>query len=288
MQRLTGVHTGLQVFETFLGGQTAPKGFWERKANQLSFFDWLGDQLGYKSMDDRYNVTQEDIYRRGGSSMLSKYFNSSPSQALQILYPKHDWKLWEFKKAPQGLWKQLQSDTSQRKRMFEWLEGQLGIKSLDQWYRVSVEQVQKLASFGGQLTLALLAELLQANYSQHQWEKEKLLRSGGAPSRASQRTVLIALQEIFPSFGKIYVINRTCNASNFSDIYEEYKYSNTNTLTQMELDIFLPQLSLAIEYQGEQHFRNVFVLVDQKSVLERDLRKREACVKVTIFPFNLQ
>src|SRR3712207_7308829 len=48
--------------------------------------DWLFDQLGHRSMDDWYNVTQEDIGKYGGAGLLTSYFNSSQYQALKTVY----------------------------------------------------------------------------------------------------------------------------------------------------------------------------------------------------------
>jgi len=38
-----------------------PNGFWKEKRNHRKFFDWVGKQLGFKSFEDWYNITHEDI-----------------------------------------------------------------------------------------------------------------------------------------------------------------------------------------------------------------------------------
>jgi hypothetical protein len=43
----------------------------------------------------------------------------------------------------------------------------------------------------------------------------------------------------------------------------------------MELDIWIPSLNLAFEYQGEQHY-------DDEDVMKRDEQKRSACAKKRI------
>jgi hypothetical protein len=48
----------------------------------------------------------------------------------------------------------------------------------------------------------------------------------------------------------------------------------------MELDIFIPDLNLAFEYQGEQHFMNIFAVLEHKIVLNRDNEKKKACNEV--------
>jgi hypothetical protein len=43
----------------------APKGFWTDIQNQKKYFDWLGEQLGVKTMDDWYNVKYSSIVATG-------------------------------------------------------------------------------------------------------------------------------------------------------------------------------------------------------------------------------
>src|SRR5256885_2308773 len=60
--------------------KTVPHGYWEQKENQTEFFDRLYVLLGYKCMDDWYNVTQKDIHKNGGAGVLLDY-KGSPSLA---------------------------------------------------------------------------------------------------------------------------------------------------------------------------------------------------------------
>lgn len=76
-----------------------------------------------------------------------------------------------------------------------------------------------------------------------------------------------------------------CLALNFlriTGVYEDYKSSELvfDSGHGMELDCYAPDLYLAVEYQGEQHFSNVFPFGQQKDIAQRDKQKREACAKV--------
>lgn len=53
--------------------------------------------LGYKQMEDWYNITQLDIIKNGGVGVLDYYYNGSPSAALQNVFPEHQWDLNNFK-----------------------------------------------------------------------------------------------------------------------------------------------------------------------------------------------
>jgi len=48
-----------------------PMGFWKDKTNHKKFFDWLGKQLEFKSLEHWYNITKLDINKHGGSDFLN-------------------------------------------------------------------------------------------------------------------------------------------------------------------------------------------------------------------------
>ena len=113
-----------------------PRGFWKNETNHRKYMDWSYEQLGLKSMDDWYQVSQSDLQKYGGYGLLVRYYNSCLSTALQTIYPEHTWMLWKFKRLPLGYKDRLEIGSSETKFLIEWLGEQLSVSTLDDWYRV--------------------------------------------------------------------------------------------------------------------------------------------------------
>lgn len=143
------------------------KGFWESSVTKREFFDWLGLQLGYRHMEDWYNVTGDEIQKNGGNSLLSTYYDGSPSRALQDVYPEHNWIIWRFNTVPTGYW----DKGGTQKNFFEWLSVQLEHGSMEDWYTVTLDQI---AQYGGQgLAKSYYncspSKALQSIHPEHNW-----------------------------------------------------------------------------------------------------------------------
>ena len=83
--------------------------FWENLENQRDFFDWMALKCGFKTMDDWYNVTIEEVNEHGGSRLLNHYFHGSTFKAVQAIYPKHNWMPWKFKTSQAHIWSKTNS-----------------------------------------------------------------------------------------------------------------------------------------------------------------------------------
>ncbi len=147
-----------------LDGQI-PTGHWRNHDHGKQFFNWLGMQLGYKEMDDWYNVTVDSINHHG-KRILSQHYNTSPSQALQTVYPEHDWVMWRFGNTPKDFWE----NDSHHKQFFDWLGTQLEYKEMDDWYNVTVDSINHHGK--GLLTQhynTSPSQALQTVYPEHDW-----------------------------------------------------------------------------------------------------------------------
>jgi len=109
--------------------QKSKYGGWNSRERHKEFFDRSGETLGYGSMEDWYNLTIKEISKYGGNGLLYYHYNSSPSAALQTVYPKHNWMLWKFKCVPRGYWESLLKDPKELKSMLDWLGEQMSLQN---------------------------------------------------------------------------------------------------------------------------------------------------------------
>jgi hypothetical protein len=158
------------------------------------FMDWLGNQLGYKTLEDFHQITLENIKNFGGSGILTKY-GSSIIKILKSSYPNHSWSPWKFPHTPKGYWE----DHDNQRNFVEWLSKQLKIQKMEDWYRVSIQQIQKLAP-NILFQERALADVLKDVYPDYIWDVKKL-RSPEKPIKAAQRMLVVILKDIFQSIG---------------------------------------------------------------------------------------
>lgn len=182
-------------FKIFTTRKRKTPEFWKGMDQHVKFFNWLYNKLGYKNMDDWYNITVEDIHNNGGHSFLG-FYCGSPSSALQRVYPEHNWQLWRFKVVPNRYWSDVKKDRFQLKAMLDWLGDQLSVKCLDDWYRVTFKQVRMWIRPN---SIKDLGFMLKIAYPNHVWNLE--LFGKISYSKPSQKLVVNAVQQLFPGHG---------------------------------------------------------------------------------------
>jgi len=135
------------------------------------------------------------------------------------------------------------------------------------WYRVSCAQ---LSQVGGYSLLKTLPSALKSIYPTFNWDKSLFPM---VKKKSIQGVLLHCIKELFPG--------RT--------VFEEYRTGLRYKSSEewIDLDIFVPSLNLALEYNGEHHYTDNRRLFGPSILQEkRDLWKLERCREngITIIP----
>ena len=237
--------------------------FWKDIKNQRDYFQWLSKELSFQRPEDWYRLKVSDITKNHGHGLLAHHFGNSLVKALQQVFPEYNWQLWRFSQVPKGYW----DSNSNIQAYMHWLADQLNIQTLEDWNTVDVKQVAALKgaflvqNYGG------LEALLQAIYPLH---SQAVQETSSIIGSKGQTFLLKMVEEFFPGKGDILTNYRHPDLSRQLDS------------SRLELDIFLPSLSLAFEYQGKQHFEWNFQFGSAASQQQRDYKKRKECIKLGI------
>ena len=169
----------------------------------------LGKKLGFKEPADWYKITTKQIRSNGGGRILS-HTRESPSLLVQAAFPEHDWDFESFvdhgpsssnQKHFEGnkMKSSNNSSPSSSSRTVEWLSEKLKIKLLEDWYRVSFDEIKKWIPSSA-LHMRNLGHFLQEYYPDHPWDLGRLENKTGT-IKSSQRKLFVLVKEIFPNSG---------------------------------------------------------------------------------------
>lgn len=107
---------------------------WKDADIRKNYVLWLGERLGYNTMEDWYGITVKAISDNYGWGIL-KHFNGSPYQLIKSVFPEYKWLVWLFKCA--NVW----NDVSIRKDYVLWLGKRLGFNNREDWYGISQKAI---------------------------------------------------------------------------------------------------------------------------------------------------
>lgn len=135
-------------------------------------------------MEDWYRITAQDIQQYP----VSQHFKSL-SNLLQCVYQEYPWTLWRFEHIPRGFWSNFNLKSQDSYNFLQWLSPKLQIRSLNDWYRVSVIQLHKFIPLGG-FRRSTLPHLLQEAYPTHNWDMSKFYLEGKCHKISTTRTCI--------------------------------------------------------------------------------------------------
>lgn len=232
----------------------SPSGYWDDDANVKAHMLRLGEAEEFRNMDDWYNLDQKMLVEHGLGGGLYRRFGGSPIRLLKHIFPDHDWKEFLFSSSPKGWW----DDDANWRQYLDWLKEKLGFDSMEDWYIVTTDDFSRhKGSSLLKYTGSSPSKILMKTYPEFEWDVERFY-----DGKKNQKRLFKLVKEIFPN-----------EVIHFDFKHHELRFESSNY--PMELDIWIPCLNLAFEYQGEQHYYD-------EDVMERDEQKRSACVENSI------
>eukprot|EP01125_Pyxidicula_operculata_P005516 TRINITY_DN1952_c0_g1_i5.p1 TRINITY_DN1952_c0_g1~~TRINITY_DN1952_c0_g1_i5.p1 ORF type:complete len:453 (-),score=35.59 TRINITY_DN1952_c0_g1_i5:3-1361(-) len=222
-----------------------PQGYWKKDFNRHQYVEWLANQLQIGTVRDLHKINVNNIQHVIHGSKLSIF------DLLNETLGDFNWDIWEYHNPPKHYWKSSINIVTKLSK----LARELHIDTWNDWYRVSIQQVEWFNGLACIKYNKSLFYTLQIGYPWIKWDREKFL----AIKKSSQRWLYLKTKEIFPPQ---------------TAIIEDYLFSHENSSKPVEFDIWIPEYRLALEYQGEQHYFGVKSRLDTAySVRDKEKQK---------------
>lgn len=216
---------------------TLPNSYWQDTDNHKGFLLFLAEVEKINSIEDWYRKANKNTFSKyKGLSLLKEYKNIYDCISTNL--SEYDFKFWMFPSS-RGNWELLEN----QREYINWLGGQLGVVNPTDWYNVTEQD------FVDNYGITLLGQYYSSSVSdcimtilkdQYAWEKIRFYRN------EYKREVRL--------YGII-----SCGLPNYK-VHFRYKHPKVrhpSSGRKVEYDIFIDKLGVAIEYQGEQHYRPV-------------------------------
>ena len=219
--------------------------------NHQKFMDNLFIKFKLNSLDDWINITQKMIIKNKGRNLLLRYKNNIKF-LLSSIYPNYPWNSSVFN-----------FHYHLSIKMKEWIN-EYSIHQKKDWYRLPNE-------FSVMGKKYFLLNTLSLFFPSEKWKKSIFLSRN---KKTTQRLLFSFTQMIYPSLL----------------IFENYFHPKLIHSNNYELDIFIPALQLALEYQGEHHYDDLPAAFGTIELLQfRDEEKeklaRDHSIKIIYIPY---
>ena len=255
--------------KNFLISEIRPRvsfNYWESKENQKKFLDDLQIKLKLKNVKDLQQITVRTLQDNGGSRIL-RYYDSF-YELLCTIYPEEYWNPYDFKIVPRGYW----TDDKNIKDFVSIVAKKYKVSKMEDWYRISDVQFRDCGGSGLLRKYGSKQAILQLVFPDFTWNRFLLSRRD---KRSTQRWLFCSVQELYPGI----------------EIVEDYilNYVDRDSACSIELDVYIPEFSIALEYQGEHHYYDIPSFGNIEMYTRRDEEKVRLCkennIKLIVVPY---
>ena len=239
------------------------KKYWKNISSQKNFIHNLFNDLKIQSPFDYQKVTKNQIIDYGGRGLLSYYKNNLHGLFSNLFSTNgsndnenNNLNVFSDSSDP---WRLMKYKSITKRKLFV-LQQKYNIRKKDDWYRIRLKDSPNLIKF------------LKRAHSDQIWRP---VNNKDKSKKAKQWLLTVIIQKRYPND---YIIEN----------YHHPKLTSPNR--KLELDLFIPSMNVALEYQGEQHFDDIpgcFSPIDMYK--ERDTLKIELCntmqIKLISIPY---
>eukprot|EP01122_Echinamoeba_exundans_P009959 TRINITY_DN3597_c0_g1_i1.p1 TRINITY_DN3597_c0_g1~~TRINITY_DN3597_c0_g1_i1.p1 ORF type:complete len:295 (+),score=32.12 TRINITY_DN3597_c0_g1_i1:56-940(+) len=138
---------------------------WRDPAARKEIMTTAQSQLGITDPAGWYHVTYVSLRKAcpAAATMVTSQYSSSIVAALKSIFPEHQWIAWNFTNLPAGWW----DEAAHRREFMDWLAAELQLKTKEDWYNVSYNDVQQHHGRSLFRRFRSLCDVLQATYPDH-------------------------------------------------------------------------------------------------------------------------
>lgn len=240
-----------------------PTNFWKDQIKVRQLFEDAIKQWELNHVKDLSSIPRPVFTKAGFAQGLT--LHNGVTGLLRFAFPEID---WSQPRKPPGYWLQLENVQHYAKQV----ESAFSLSDLTDWYRISREQLESVEGGSSILKRYGFTGFLRLVYPQVEWIQQKL------DSRAKKSTQFWLKKQVGSLFPGMQIL-------------EDYRHPQLRYQSgaAAELDLFLPQLNLAFEYQGEQHYHDLPMFGPLELYRLRDSDKVQLCadagIKLVIVPY---
>ncbi|TAL33129.1 MAG: hypothetical protein EPN93_13910 [Spirochaetes bacterium] len=245
---------------------------WDKSSQGTWENSFLNCILVLKDFIDAHNLNSDEIllqlskndFPKHLKNMINIQFDGSPSKAIMALYPMR-FEEWQFGKVQQNYWKSPEGKRKAIELTRDLIQNKLNYWSFEEIKNVSTLDFYKngLSSIITKVYQGKLNDAIMAAYP-GTFTKTDFDKKG-----KEEFKFINFIINLFPNYKY--------------EIRKRYPWLRKSNNYMLELDLFFPDLYLAFEYQGMQHYidksEQFGRSYDYKTTRENDKLKRELCVK---------